>query len=430
MTLALLLLFAASAAAQDASQPSPMSPDYALSAAELENLGLSTTHDGETAALDTSTRINGFVDFSMFNVFTEAWRKPLQPHASFFIGNFNVYISKNLTDAVRMFAEVRFTYLPNGVTDLATNVVTSTVVPDYTNVAGQLKWGGIEIERVYLEWSMFPWLTLRAGQFLTPYGIWNVDHGSPTIIPVMQPHVIGQQLFPERQTGLELRGQLHLSASHTLGYHLTLSNGIGPAAEYADFDDNKALGTRVFWSYDGFGQLTVGASGFFGTNANAQMVVGIDASSMLSYTERVLAKSRVASLAADIQWRYDALILQAEIVARQNAFTDDGRPVSTHPLTGIRAGIPDSLDFGYYVLAGYRFEWLGIMPFVVLHHIDYLESRFSIRPNAYVLEAGLNIRPIESVVLKVQFHGAYYPEGFVVSSDTLQSIFVQLAWAF
>lgn len=120
-----------------------------------------------------------------------------------------------------------FTYLPNGATDLATNVVTSTVVPDYTNLAGQFKWGGIELERVYLEWSMTPWLTLRAGQFLTPYGIWNVDHGSPTIIPVTQPHVIVQALFPERQTGLELRGQLPLSANHTIDYHLTLSNGIG-----------------------------------------------------------------------------------------------------------------------------------------------------------------------------------------------------------
>jgi hypothetical protein len=424
LALAALLLLTAPAAGQ-----TPESADYTLSDAELEGLGLST-QDGETSAVDTSTRINGFVDFSMFNVFTEEWKKPLQPHASFFIGNFNVYISKNLTDTVRMFAEVRFTYLPNGVTDLTNNVVTSTLVPDYTNLAGQFKWGGIEIERVYLEWSMTPWLTLRAGQFLTPYGIWNVDHGSPTIIPVMPPHVINQGLFPERQTGLELRGQLPLSANHTVGYHLTLSNGIGPASEYADLDDNKAIGGRVLWSYEGFGQLTVGASGFFGTNTNAQIVVGIDADNLLSYDERVNAKSWVSALAADIQWRYGGLLLQAEFVSRQNSYTEDGRPVPTHPLTGTRAGVPDSLDFGAYFLAGYRFDWFGVMPFIVVHHIDYLESRFSVRPKVFVFEGGLNIRPIDSVVFKVQYQGGYWPEGFVVKDDVFHALFLQLAWAY
>lgn len=158
-------------------------------------------------------------------------------------------------------------------------------------------------------------------------------------------------------------------------------------SEYADLDDNKAVGGRVLWSYEGFGQLTVGASGFIGTNANAQTTVSIDADSMLTYTERINARSWVSSLAADIQWRYDALLIQAEFVSRQNVYSEGGRPVTTHPLTGVRAGIPDAFDFGYYLLAGYRFEWLGIMPFLVMHHVDYMESRFSVRPRVYVLEA-------------------------------------------
>ena len=413
-----------------AAEPEAQTPDTTdLTEAELENLGLSA-EGGETSAVDTTTRINGFVDFGMYNVLTKAWRKALQPHPSFFIGNFNVYISKALSDTVRMFAEVRFTYLPNGVADVNTNLVTSTSVADYTNFSAELKWGGIEIERVYLEWSITPWLALRAGQFLTPYGIWNVDHGSPTIISVIQPVVIARQLFPERQTGLELRGQLALSAQSSIGYHLTLSNGLGPASDYVDLDDNKAVGARVWWLYEGYGQLTLGGSGFIGTDADTQMLIGLGSDEHLKYTERVNAKSTVLSLAADVQWRLDGLLLQAEFASRQTVYTKDGRPALTHPLTGVRAGLPDAFDYGYYFLAGYRFEWLGVMPYVVAHFVEYLERRLLLRPKTYVFEAGLNIRPMDSVVFKIQYQGSYWPDGFVVADYPFHSIYLQLAWAF
>ncbi len=409
--------------------PAPEAESYGLSASELTELGLG----GEVIQTDITEHpieIYGFVDFSLYTVVDEKWRRALQPHASFFIGNFNLYISKNLTDTVRTFSEVRFTYLPNGNPDPVAGTVFSTSVFEYTDYASTLRWGAIEIERIYLEWSITPWLALRLGQFLTPYGIWNVDHGSPTFIPVLRPYVISMNLLPERQTGLELRGQVALSSHDVLGYHLTLSNGTGPISEYRDLDDNKALGARAYWTYDGFGELTIGASAYYGTNADTTSAAGIDENQKLVYTEKVNSKSRVLSWAADFAWRYDALLVQGELVTRQTEYTSDGRPVLTHPLTGVRMGLPNELAFGYYVLVGYRFDWFGTMPFVTFQHVDYVEPRLNSRPKAYIAEMGLNIRPIDSVALKAVYQHGIWPDGFVISDDPLQAFYFQVAWAF
>lgn len=92
----------------------------------------------------------------------------------------------------------------------------NTTALDYQDYYRALKWGGVEIERVYLEWLAHPLFNLRGGIFLTPYGIWNVDHGSPAIIPILRPATIGNGYIPERQTGLEVFGTLELTNTETL----------------------------------------------------------------------------------------------------------------------------------------------------------------------------------------------------------------------
>ncbi|HKU42514.1 MAG TPA: hypothetical protein VJR89_30360 [Polyangiales bacterium] len=429
-SLALLACLVLHSAAR-AEEPQP-DDEYELSAAELANLGL-TDENGEAQAVDTAIKLYGFIDFStVFVLASHTWREIIQEHPSFYIGNFNLYLSKNINQSVRTFAEVRLMYLPNGSRSQTTLTGdwTSTVAYDYADFDRALKWGGIEIERVYLEWTIHSLLSLRVGQFLTPYGIWNVDHGSPTIIPVIRPFIIGNQLFPERQTGFELFGQLRLSSDHTLGYHLTLSNGFGPVSEYRDLDDNKAVGGRLYWTYEGLGELRIGVSGFFGSDTDARRVVRVDSNALPTFTERIEQQSDVLALAGDLRWQLGGALLQAEVITQQRHYTDGRRAIFTHPLLGRPVALPDTFSWGGYVLAGYRFEWLGSMPFAMLSHVNFIEPFELTRAKPVVVDVGLNVRPIDEVVIKVDYQHAFWPGGYFLTDVPMQVLSFQLAWAF
>jgi hypothetical protein len=409
----------------------PESHEAELSYAELSDLGFDGGPDA--VPIDTAIKIYGFTDFSaQFIVGSSAWRASLQRHPSFYIGNFNIYISKQITSSLRAFSEVRLMYLPSGSRnfDAVTEARTSTAARDYADHDRPIRWGAIEIERVYLDWLIAPFLTLRAGQFLTPYGIWNVDHGSPTVIPVNRPFIVGQQLFPERQTGLELFGSTKLSANHTVVYNLTLSNGFGPVSEYRDLDDNKAIGAHLHWQYEGFGELRVGASGFYGRDTDALEIAASVVPGEVKFREHIVMQSDVLSLAADLQWKYRNLLVQAELITQQRLFTDGGRSGAIHPLLGRYVAPKDTLARGGYVLVGYRFDWLGIMPYCVVSDMDFVDPIALHSVFAVGVTGGLNIRPVDSVVLKLEYMHAWWPDGSLITSDPTQVLNTQLAWAF
>ena len=104
-------------------------------------------------------------------------------------------------------------------------------------------WGGVEIERAWMEYHLFNFLSVRAGLFFTPYGIWNRDHGTPSVISVHRPFTISLGFFPEKQAGMEAYGKLPIGPV-TVGYHLTLSNGRGPFDTFRDLDDGRVQGPR------------------------------------------------------------------------------------------------------------------------------------------------------------------------------------------
>ena len=413
-------------------EPEPQ--DDPLVAAELSKLGLAEGSGG--GVVDTDVKLSGFADFRFSTLLVpkdSPLRGSFDPFPAFAIGNFNVYISKNLTSWLRTFGEVRFTLLPNGSPILGspTGEYVSTIVSDYSDYNRPMRWAGIEIERLYLEAIAWRALTVRVGIFLTPYGIWNVDHGSPTIIPVARPFAIGEALFPERQTGIEVFGQFDLTAHNSVGYHATLSNGLGPVSEYRDFDANKAVGGRVYWSYDGFGQVRVGGSVFYGTDTSANEVPSLASDGKhLTYQQKIWAKSEVLALGGDVQWKYKGLVVQAEVITQQRRYVESGRVGTVNPLLGAYIAPRDHLKWGTYGLVGYRFDWFGVMPFVLVEAVDAPSelSLASQRFNAW--SVGINARPVDVLALKIQYEEGTLPNDSIVGDAPVRLLMCQIAWSF
>jgi hypothetical protein len=384
-----------------------------MSAEELAALGLAS----EGPTVDTSVHLSGFVDFSVIAGFNDTSETVSPQDRAFAIGNLNLYLTKNLNESFRTMIEVRLMYLPNGAGTTIGAPPMNTAVADYADLGRTVHWGGIDIQRVYLDWQATNFLTLRLGEFLTPYGIWNVDHGSPTIIPAAKPYVIGVGFFPSRQTGLEAFGRTDAGSTGAIGYHLTLSNGTGSIPEYRDLDHNKAIGARAFYETRALGELRIGGSAYYGTNSEGTTSLTF-MNGELKNTKTLTSQSDQLAFAIDAVWKVSGLHLQAELLTLQRKYTDEGRIVHAGP-TGQPTFGPDSFSWGAYGLIGYRFDWYGVMPFVMYQNLEQPDA-ISFRG----FHVGVNLRPIDALALKLQYDN-------IKSADMTFSMgYVQVAWAF
>lgn len=176
----------------------------------------------------------------------------------------NLYFDFTPNDRIRSMAEIRFLTQPDGiggVPGIITNIrfqagsggntvsdtsdpkqPTSTRVSD-ESTGGFLKWGGVSLERAWLQILFNQAFELTMGEFISPVGIWNEDHGSPVVTSVQSPYGFSfLPVFPTKQVGFVGHGNFFVR-DLDLGYWLTLSTGRNSLAvtRLADL----AVGARV-----------------------------------------------------------------------------------------------------------------------------------------------------------------------------------------
>jgi len=410
-----------------ADQTADVSGDIAADDADaaLAALAALATDDGEGVKLS----VYGFADFTYSHAFGDQGFVG-SPYSTFAVGNLNLYLGAELGQGFRSLAEIRFMYIPHGTQGLTSTSRVDTSVPDYADASRPVRWGGIEIERAWIERTFHELLTLRVGQWLTPYGIWNVDHGSPVIIGVNRPYVIGESLFPERQTGIEAYGAFYLNATQ-FGYHLTLSNGRGPIDAYQDLDRNKAVGGRLFVKNDSaLGVVTVGLSGYKGKYTDRSKAYRTDEGGHLVVDDPITLEYDEVGFAADVKWEKAGFLFQSEAMLQDVAYVDGGRPPDPGLTGGPPGLVPDFRRLGFYALSGYRIPDWNLMPFLSGEY--YRLGIHAIVPDAAALSMGLNYRPSPQVVLKAQLKHIYFPTLPVtgLATEAADRLDLQVAWSF
>jgi hypothetical protein len=399
-------------------------------------LTASSADDGADLAVASAEEfklnIYGFTDFTYshrLNDFAFA-----SPYPTFMVGNVNLYVGAELGGGWRSLMEFRLLYVPHGSVPTSEQFALEperidTEVGDPADFGRPQRWGGVELERAWLEYTLDPLLTIQGGQWLTPYGIWNVDHGSPVIIGVRRPFVVGEALIPERQTGIQIYGS-YLFGTSEVGYNLGLSNGRGPVDAYMDLDKNKAVTARLFLTHESaIGTATVGGTIFRGRYTDRFTRVALAPSGDIGIDYVSTARYEELSMAADLRYTWEGLTLQGELMVRDVAYDERVRPVPPIGLPGAPPGFaPDFRSVGWYVMGAYRLPWYNIMPFFGGEGLaPGTEAAF----DGFAVWGGLNVRPTPRVVLKVQLTKSWARDDIaLIGPDGLEALDLQAAWSF
>ncbi|MET0591230.1 MAG: DUF4398 domain-containing protein, partial [Polyangiaceae bacterium] len=319
----------------------------------------------ESKAEENKIRLYGFSDVG----FRKAWiddrsffNNITEDTSTFLLGSTNVYFDAQPHPAIRSLTEVRFSLYPNGVPGTDFKPTQSATVYDLTSSSGRNKvqWSGIVLERSVLEWKASDAFRVMAGYFLTPYGIWNVDHGSPTLISSSLPNFFALEYFPTRLTGVQFLGSFN-TGDWELGYRAYITNGRNRVL--FDNQNDKLIGGRLFATMrSNWGSFTIGTSGFRGSyleknysisfeQQNPEATFHVDAKPLVEYQEW--------GAAADLSLDAGPLRMRSEFVFNRTGYPNKFRP-PTPSNTGYYA---DRSKWNAYYLLAYRLPWLGLEPY-------------------------------------------------------------------
>ncbi len=369
--------------------------------------------------------IYGFFDLSLCKYFVEEDNPAhgiLPDKLSFVLSNLNVYFASEMTETMSALVELRFTFMPHGAeTDLITydRVDTKIVEPHTTD---ELQLGGVIIERAKMTWQPKDYFGVTAGRFFTPFGIWNVDHGTPVVLPVQPPYIIVRRSMPIAQTGLQFHGRFFPSDNAFFDYALTASNGRGPTETAYDLVDDKALGLKLKFTYErDHVTAALGGYGYMGhvTDVNKELNIGDTYTTFEIVTDNISDyKEWVGSI--DFLLEFYGVRLQAEYL--RSLILYDVRPVRVMPVLNVANPTgekqPDYVTWDMYVLLAWQLpldKWLGEMrltPYAMLERSVMDDTYEDL--SALTFRFGLNFKPNSFVVLKLDAVYASFTESEIL----------------
>lgn len=405
--------------------------DISEAQAEAQAQAKAAEESAAAQSFERQLSIYGFYDVTFQKMFTESdsgLKNVFGDLSSTFTQyNLNLYIGTQITQQLSSLVELRFSFLPAGnliSTETYAQVGNQQVkVSNYqvqnTTVHHSMsqqffRQGGVGIERVHLTYNFNDAFNIIAGKFLTPYGIWNIDHGSTVVLPISLPYTQLAALIPLSQLGVQAYGRFFPSDETFIDYAFTVSNGRGPYDEYKDINENKAVGLRLRGKYEGTnGSIALGGYGYYGTYRDNKIKTILDTATGSLKSESITTEEYdETALSADILINYLGISLQGEFIFRRVMY-DVGYPIDPRFAQSERldASLTNYITPSYIGKGGYGMlsyvlplkKWLGatqVIPYffaeqISLNDLDEFQQYRMIR-------CGLDVRPNSALTLKVE----------------------------
>jgi hypothetical protein len=357
----------------------------------------------------------------------------INTNLSFGMQNLNLYFSSHMTETLSALVELGFSSLPHGLDKSFMPFERYDNRVQDPRSTETITMGGINIERAQLVWQPYDFFGVTAGRFLTPYGIWNIDHSPVIIIPTNLPYVMIRQTVQPAQTGIAVQGRFFPGKNMYLDYAVTLSNGRGAAEEVFDLDENKAVGLRLKGSYekDEFG-ISLGGYGYFGTATDSTKT--LETTPEFNITMTTTEKYREMTGSADLQLKLYGLLVQAEWAGGIIKYIE--RPQRQYPIVNVPIPgeyQPDYLRWDMYLLLAWTLpldKWLGEKKLTLYSMgersiMDDSDENY----NVWMLRWGVTFKPVSFVVLKVDCATLMMPESDLITGNAT-SVGGQIAVAF
>jgi hypothetical protein len=410
----------------------------------LDELELDAIEAATEEKLTEPFRLFGFSDIAIMwrhigNSFVKEGDGFMNTSPQFLMQHLNLYFASQMTESLSFLTEVQFMFLPNAAQNPdvmglgESDQMNTNMVDPYTQQ--KFRWGGVNIQRAWLKWEPFEFLGVKAGYFLTPYGIWHEDHASTVRISILPPFeidtntppdIVGKKPIPNGQLGFQLYGRVFPHDNLRFDYAFTISNGRGSADTVIDYDDNKGLGLRLKLTYsDSNVEVALGGYGYFGEYTDKIFAY---------WNEKVLENYKEYALSADFLVTFFGVRIQAEYLRNLTRYSDKGRLLEGRPGVSTILLPGDYLNNMFYAMLAYQLpldRWLGGMTFT-----PYLGMELD-KPNdlletyrIFIFNFGLNFRPNSIVVLKLEGSRYYLVYQMESQTSTVWTVAGQLAVSF
>ncbi len=245
-------------------------------------------------------RIYGFADMS-FNKYilkdNAFIRDTFSDRLALTFDHLNIYTDFFPNDNVRMLMEIGYKHTPNyaqskmgrivSIEGIRTDTLTRAVAAPSNKRTGT---ESIEIERAIFQLKINQYANFSFGKFITPVGIWNVDHGSPVILTLRQPTQFSiMELFPKSQIGILGEGTVFIGDAD-LSY--TLYTGTGRNGLQIEKAKDLAAGGQIKCNLPLLNEFRVGASAYTGIERTElqYMNITIDAETVGKLTQQAMTE--------------------------------------------------------------------------------------------------------------------------------------------